>query len=287
MSVREILSRYASAQDEIFASIGGRERLDGCEAGEQSLAIRVDRIEGNPEQPRKREGYNEDSLRTLGESIRRDKQLQPIRVRYDAGKRKYVIVVGERRWRAAVLVGLATLNAIVEPAGESDQDLLTRQLAENLFRVDLCPLDRAETYRRLMDHKGWTAVQCAEYLHVTPTTVTGVLRLLEAPEEVQEKLRAGELTQSEAIAAVRTLRPKVSTAGGSAGRKGRRGTSQTYAAPNGCRIQVEHRRKIDQAVIVAALLHVVRVLGSREQGAGSAEQAGRRDTETRRRGEKP
>ncbi len=241
-SAREILGNF-TARDNAFQSLGVRQRLEGCrECKEGLLEIPVERIYGDPDQPRKRGGFDEESLRRTGELIRSEGQLQPIRVRWDQERAAYRIVVGERRWRSAKLVGLTHVKAIVEP--DDGESPLIRQIVENLCREDLCPLDRAESYRRLMEQKGWTAAQCAEYLHITPATISSVLRLLEAPEEVQEGLRAGTINQSQAIAATRSVRPKAPTAGRSSGRWARaktrsRGTCRVYTAVNGCRITVE------------------------------------------------
>ena len=154
-SAREILGNF-TARDNAFQSLGVRQRLEGCrECKEGLLEIPVERIYGDPDQPRKRGGFDEESLRRTGELIRSEGQLQPIRVRWDQERAAYRIVVGERRWRSAKLVGLTHVKAIVEP--DDGESPLIRQIVENLCREDLCPLDRAESYRRLMEQKGWTA----------------------------------------------------------------------------------------------------------------------------------
>lgn len=109
-------------------------------------------------------------------------------------------------------------------------------------------------------------MQLAKHLGVTPATVSSVMRLLEAPAPVQARLRAGEINQREAIAAVRTLCPKTATAGSVLRRTGQRGTKQTFTTSAGCRVQVQHRRKIEVSQIREALLEICAMLGA-DQGA--------------------
>ena len=118
-----------------------------------------------------------------------------------------------------------------------------------------------------MAEKGWTARQLAAHLKITPATISSVMRLLEAPAPVQARLQAGEINQSEAIAAVRTLRPKCPTAGSVLGRKGTRGTKQSFTASNGCRVEIQHRKKIETPAVCEALLEIAGLL---EDGLGSS-----------------
>ena len=282
-NARRILNNFTAA-DNVFQSLGVRHRLDGCKEADKLICIPVERIEGDPEQPRKRKGFDEASLRRTGELMRSEGQLQPIRVRWNEARGLYRIVVEERRWRSAKLVGMTHVDAIVEP--EDGENPLVRQIVENLCREDLDPIDKAESYRRLMDLKGWTAVQCADYLHIDPSTINSVMRLLDAPVEVQERLRTGEINQSQAIAATRSVRPKCSTAGRSAGRKIRRGRGirLKFTALNGLKVTAEHPRKIDEATIRQGLLEFagsipvpgpIGVVSVREEGQGDAGTRGR------------
>ena len=134
-------------------------------------------------------------LEQLADSIRTDGCLQPIRVRAtDHGD--YVLIAGERRYRAAVKACVMELPAIIRPAGTGDDDeesdLLVEALLENDLRRDLDPLARARGYQRLID-TGLTVKGVAERLQTTQARVREHLRILKLPDELQHKLASGEI----------------------------------------------------------------------------------------------
>ncbi|MBV9337841.1 MAG: ParB/RepB/Spo0J family partition protein [Solirubrobacterales bacterium] len=134
-------------------------------------------------------------LEQLADSIRTDGCLQPIRVRAtDHGD--YVLIAGERRYRAAVKASVMELPAIIRPAGTGDDeersDLLVEALLENDLRRDLDPLARARGYQRLID-TGLTLKGVAERLQTTQARVRDHLRILKLPEELQDKVASGEI----------------------------------------------------------------------------------------------
>jgi ParB family chromosome partitioning protein len=132
-------------------------------------------------------------LAQLADSIRRHGVLQPIRVRAteDGG---FVLIAGERRYRAAVKAGVSEVPVIVRPAGagdaEEEADLLVEAVIENDLRVDLDPLSRARGYRRLLD-SGLTVKGIAERLHTTQARVKEHLQILKLPDGLQEKVGGG------------------------------------------------------------------------------------------------
>ena len=134
-------------------------------------------------------------LEQLANSIRADGCLQPIRVRAtDQGD--YVLIAGERRYRAAVKACVMELPAIIRPAGAGDDDeqsdLLVEALLENDLRQDLDPLARARGYQRLID-TGLTVKGVAERLQTTQARVREHLRILKLPEELQHQFASGEI----------------------------------------------------------------------------------------------
>jgi len=134
-------------------------------------------------------------LEQLADSIRTDGCLQPIRVRAtDHGD--YVLIAGERRYRAAVKACVMELPAIIRPAGtgddEEESDLLVEALLENDLRRDLDPLARARGYQRLID-TGLTVKGVADRLQTTQARVREHLRILKLPEELQHKFASGEI----------------------------------------------------------------------------------------------
>ena len=105
---------------------------------------------------------------------------------------RYVLVAGERRWRAARLAGPDPRPALVRE-GLSDEDALRLALIENLQRRDLDPLEEAEGYRRLRE-LGLKQAEVAAAVHRAPPTVANALRLLDLPDDVREAIRAGRLS---------------------------------------------------------------------------------------------
>jgi len=156
-----------------------------------ALLIPTDKIQRDDDQPR--EEFDEAALERLAESLRTRGQLQPIRVRWDEGRGAYLLVLGERRWRAATMAGIATMSCIVHDGPVESPELLALQLVENALREDLKPVEQAKAYRRLMDAHGWSGNQLARELSVDQAAVSRTLALLSLPATVQAQVEAGEL----------------------------------------------------------------------------------------------
>lgn len=154
--------------------------------------IDVDRIELNPDQPRKE--FDQESLQQLADSIREVGLLQPILVTEERGR--YRIVAGERRYRAARLAGLRAVPAIEKQF--SAEEIMLAALVENLQREDLNPMESAAAIRRLMDLGGLTQEEAARQLGKSRPAVANLLRLLTLPASVQELVRAGDLSEGHA-----------------------------------------------------------------------------------------
>ncbi len=165
---------------------------DGPQA--QVVELPVGDIEPNPHQPRL--DFDDQGLRELADSIREKGIIQPLAVNRTSAS-SYHLILGERRLRAARLVGLETVPAIVHQI-ESAQDLMELALVENIQREDLNPIEEAEAYRALMSTCMLTQEQIASRVGKDRSTVANALRLLRLPEEVQEMLRAGELQMGHA-----------------------------------------------------------------------------------------
>ncbi len=152
-------------------------------------------VRANPEQPRT--VFSDDALAELAASIRDVGVLQPIVVRPLPGG-SYQIVMGERRFRASKLAGLATVPAIVRET--ADDDLLRDALLENLHREQLNPLEEAVAYRQLLDDFGATHDQLAQRVGKSRAHVSNTLRLLNLPSRVQQRVAAGVLSAGHARA---------------------------------------------------------------------------------------
>ncbi len=160
-------------------------------------SIPLDLIDPNPLQARR--AFPEATLKELADSIRSSGVVQPVLLRrIQSTNGHYQLVAGERRWRAARLVGLETIPAVVRDF--SDQDALEVSLTENLVREDLNPLEVAHAYESLQERFHLSHEQIAERLGVNRTTVTNTLRLLRLPPSVQEMVTNGKLSPGHARA---------------------------------------------------------------------------------------
>jgi ParB family chromosome partitioning protein len=171
-------------------------RLEGVRGDRSAALIALNRIDRDSDQPRTE--FDEDGLARLAASLRQKGQLQPIRVRWDEGRGMYVILAGERRWRAARMAGLTELQCVIHDGALSVEDRLALALVENALRDDLKPVEQARAYRRLMEARGWTMTELAAELAVHQTSVSRALALLDLPAEVQERVEQGGLAASAA-----------------------------------------------------------------------------------------
>ena len=159
-------------------------------------SLRLNEIDPNRDQPRRR--FSEDALNELAASIKSVGVIQPILV-HKSGRR-YVIIAGERRWRAARLAGLTEIPAIVRDWDEVRR--LEAALVENLQRDDLNPIEEATGVNRLMEQCGLTQEAAAERLGRSRSAVANLLRLLTLPEPIRHMLEEGALTSGHARALI-------------------------------------------------------------------------------------
>ena len=150
----------------------------------------VREIEPDPDQPRK--NFDEDAMAALAESIGENGLLQPIAVRAKKTGPGYVIIAGERRWRASRMAGLTEVPVIVKDV--TDEQAMELALVENLQREDLDPVEEAAGIRELMDRCGLTQEQAARKLGKSRSALANSLRLLSLPETVLELLKSGFIT---------------------------------------------------------------------------------------------
>jgi ParB family chromosome partitioning protein len=156
------------------------------------LKINPERIVINPQQPRTH--FAEAALKDLADSIKQHGILQPLTVtKKDGG---FELIAGERRLRAAKMVGLKEVPVIVRE--EKEQKKLELALIENLQREDLNPLEAARAYRRLIDEFNITQEEAAHKLGKARSSVANALRLLTLPNAVQEALAGGKISEAHA-----------------------------------------------------------------------------------------
>ncbi|MDQ3343165.1 MAG: ParB/RepB/Spo0J family partition protein [Actinomycetota bacterium] len=159
------------------------------------VSLRLSTIHPNPRQPRA--AFDEKALEELAQSLREVGLLQPILVR-PIGDRRYEIIAGERRFRAARLAGLEEIPAILRHT--DDAALLTEALIENVHRADLNPLEEAAALQQLLDDFALTHEELARRLGKSRSAVSNALRLLALPAELQRAVAAGSLSAGHARA---------------------------------------------------------------------------------------
>ena len=161
--------------------------------------VPVSSLRPNRFQPR--QAFDEESLGALAASIAEVGVLQPVLVRPigdEDGRPVYELIAGERRWRAAKRIGLATLPAIVRDV--TDLASMEQAVVENLHRRDLNPLEEAAAYQELLQDFGLTHEKLATRVGKSRATVTNLLRLLQLPPTVQKLVRDGALAEGHARA---------------------------------------------------------------------------------------
>jgi ParB family chromosome partitioning protein len=146
---------------------------------EKIWQISLDSITPSPLQPRKE--FGTDALSELVESIRQHGIIQPLIVRRVDGRHE--LVAGERRWRAALALGLAEVPVIIRSA--DDRDVLELSLIENLQRADLNPIEEAQGYARLAGEFGMRQEEIAQKVGRSRAAVANAMRLLDLHEQVQ------------------------------------------------------------------------------------------------------
>lgn len=164
-------------------------RVNPTGGGVRQLSL--DQLSVNPFQPRGR--IDEAALAELAESIRAYGIVQPLLARPDPKDAdRYLLIAGERRWRAAALAGLQEVPVLVQEL--SDADTAAVALVENLQREDLNPMEEAEGYNRLLDEFGMTQEALAKAVGKSRSHVTNALRLLNLPRSVQAEVRQGRIS---------------------------------------------------------------------------------------------
>ncbi|MGN0001056.1 MAG: ParB/RepB/Spo0J family partition protein [Marinilabiliaceae bacterium] len=147
--------------------------------------ISIELIDANPWQPRTE--FKQDELEELAASIRNFGIITPLTLRKVEDSDRYQIIAGERRFRAAKIVGLDKVPAYVRDV--SDDKMLAVALIENIQRADLNPIEEALSYQRLIDECQLTQETLADQVGKKRSTVTNYLRLLKLPTEIQDGLR--------------------------------------------------------------------------------------------------
>jgi ParB family chromosome partitioning protein len=182
---------------------------DGLNTGGSSSLneIELSRILPNPHQPRSI--FAEETLEELAASIRSFGVIQPITLQ-ETDEEKYLIICGERRYRAAKMAGLERIPAYIKTA--ADEQIMEMALIENIQREDLNAIETALAYQKLLDDSGQTQEQLSERVGKKRTTISNYLRLLKLPAEIQVCIKNRTIDMGHARALLSVDDPEIQLA---------------------------------------------------------------------------
>jgi ParB family chromosome partitioning protein len=167
--------------------IGENELLDSDTTTNVEQIILED-LKPNPYQPRKY--FDDEALKELSESIKKQGIFQPLAVRKTIVG--YEIIAGERRYRAAKMAGLETVPCVIYDYDE--QQMMEVALIENIQREDLSILEEAESYQMLLDNLGYTQQELADQVGKSRSHIANILRILKLDDFVQEQIKQNKIT---------------------------------------------------------------------------------------------
>ncbi len=185
-----------------FTDLLQEHRVDEVLEGEIIEEIALGDIKSNPFQPRR--VFDEDKINELAQSIKEHGVFQPIILK--KVKQGYIIVSGERRFRAALKVGLKTIPSIIRQYEEAKVAEIA--LAENLQRENLTPIEEAEAYKVIMKNMNLTQAELAIKVGKSRSHVTNTLGLLNLPQEVQNLLLSNQISMGHARALSKLENPQ-------------------------------------------------------------------------------
>ena len=237
--------------------------------GDAVRQIGVSAISPNPYQPRQQ--FHPERLRELADSIKMHGIVQPVVVRKNGDR--YMLIAGERRWRAASLAGLPTVPAIVREV--PDNQVLELTLIENIQREELNPVELAEALARLASEANLTHEQIAERTGKDRATVTNHLRLLKLPDYVRSRVASGELSLGHAkvlmglatAEAQKALAARIVAQGLSVRQTEEAGKSQPRKKP--AATQAVWKAALQDPNVLAAIREIERTLGTRVRLQGN------------------
>ena len=175
--------------DALFAEMPAIEEKKEIKPGEVIEKIRLTEIEPNKGQPRKQ--FDSESLDELAESIKRYGVIQPIIV--SKQDEYYEIIAGERRWRAAKRAGLEEMPCIVRDDDERKKREIS--LIENIQREDLNPIEKARSFKELMEEYSLTQMQMSEIIGISRSAIANTIRILNLDNRVIDLALEGKLTE--------------------------------------------------------------------------------------------
>ncbi len=205
--MRSPSAKKAQATETVLAgligsgTVDGREMLFGVSAKvPKLLELKLDSIRSNPNQPRR--SFDEQGLEELAQSIARHGLLQPITVKREQGADTYLLVAGERRFRAVEKLGRPTITAIV-----TDGNVDEIAIIENLQREDLHPVDQADALARLVETHSYTQEQVGQVIGKARSSVAELLQIARLPAVIKAEARKVDVAKSVLIEVARLGSP--------------------------------------------------------------------------------
>jgi ParB family chromosome partitioning protein len=168
--------------------------IPDTELSEELSFVDITKVKPSPDQPRK--SFNEESIKELSKSIEESGILQPLIVRPENGH--YILVVGERRLRAAKIAGLDEVPVIIKDI--NTKEAMQMALIENIHREDLNPIEEAIAYKQLIEEYDIRQEDVAKLVGRSRPYIANSMRLLTLPDVVKEMLIAGDITTGHARA---------------------------------------------------------------------------------------
>jgi len=234
--------------------------------------LALDQVMPDPNQPRVE--FDDQAIAQLAHSIQEQGQLHPIRVRWSDAHESWLIISGERRYRAAKQAGLPTIDCYFHEGELTKTEILEQQLIENLLRTDLRPMEEARAYQQLVKLNDWTGKQLAAAIHIHASTVTRALALLKLPADIQQLVETEKINpslayelsklpnaeqqratlrqhQQQPMTAKKASRQVRQRRGNS--QTGKRGVKQTFLTEEGWKITVALERKANYDSLKQAL----------------------------------
>jgi ParB family chromosome partitioning protein len=185
--------------DSVFKPLSENENIL---EGDKLLLLPINKIHPNPNQPRKQ--FDPEALEDLADSIKAQGILQPLLVEKISDD-DYAIIAGERRYRAALLVGLETVPVIIKEFSSIQR--MEVSLIENIQRENLSPIEEAKAYLFLLERAGIRQEELAQRVGKKRSTIANTIRLLQLPEALQQALLKNEFTPGHARALLAVINP--------------------------------------------------------------------------------
>ena len=176
-------------EDTILSTLDTKLEKTDDDRDKGSISIDINLIKSNEEQPRR--SFDDEKILELSESIKSNGIIQPLVLK--KVNNEYIIVAGERRWRAAKLIGLKEVPAII--MNLTEKQILEISLIENIQREDLNSIEEALAYKKLINDFNLTQEELSKRIGKSRVTITNTLRLLNLSEDVQQYIIEGVISE--------------------------------------------------------------------------------------------